>query len=742
MIAQSAISPTKSEVVPNIAALDALRPSRERSLIRVLGNLSSGDWPPKDFVYQPTNTLATNAIRRATVTGVGRWVHRWDGDVRAFGAMPDDGLDDSSAISNAVVYARLSGVSVVRIPAGDFHQSSPIPIISKVTLTGAGSGKPANINSLFASTQAENFGPTRLILLNGANCSQLVLGPTNGLTLQQANDPQEDGSFENNYEYGSTVENLVIFGNSDNQTRYDCHGIKLENCWNITIKNCAILSQSGYQLWMKDCNHVLIESLYGTGGSSRKNKGIFIWGCGDTKLDNLMTGNSFGPKVWLTGSSMWQSRLQGCYLFNSSAVQYSVSSISTNTGLITLPESHSYETGMPVELFSLGGGSMCAGIQPMRPYWAIVTGTNDLKFATTLSNAILGIALIPTTVGSNLAVWHGPAAGIYANWNANNINIYGGRYDKNDYAGVVLHNTARISLTGNNITLNGIDNVATALSGVGTPVTYRTTGIELSGSANSHVIHGNVFHRLSPNFPQNFGIWVRTNTWRFNVMSETLPCQIIGNTGMSSGTNIFYDASSDRAIIGMFSEPPAVIGNTNLGNALRLYGNASEIRILRMTRSVGSSGDMSIGVTNAGLNFYDESAGATVMYLDTSGTTVDLNLGRITAPTSSSPEVARVLSESASGHTNVSGGSIEIRTGSSTGNATPAAITFQGSANLNSPGTGQQSINTLLRILAPTTPVTGDTTLMTPTYTGATLGSLRRLAVTNIAGVDYVILRP
>jgi len=80
MIAQSAISPTKSEVVPNIAALDALRPSRERSLIRVLGNLSSGDWTPKDFFYDKTNALPVNPYRRATVVGTGRWVHLTSGE--------------------------------------------------------------------------------------------------------------------------------------------------------------------------------------------------------------------------------------------------------------------------------------------------------------------------------------------------------------------------------------------------------------------------------------------------------------------------------------------------------------------------------------------------------------------------------------------------------------------------------------------------------------------------------------
>ena len=157
MIAQSAISPTKSEVVPNIAALDSIRPSRERSLIRVLGNLSSGDWTPKDFVYQPTNTLATNAIRRATTTGVGRWVHQWDGDPRAFGmkfgnSTTNDADANQLAFTNAIAWSRETGIPI-KCPPGNTHIHGEFDVRGLNEISGSGHGGPAIQTSFIYCTK-------------------------------------------------------------------------------------------------------------------------------------------------------------------------------------------------------------------------------------------------------------------------------------------------------------------------------------------------------------------------------------------------------------------------------------------------------------------------------------------------------------------------------------------------------------------------------------------------------------
>ena len=90
-------------VVRNLAALDGWYPSIGQPALSVLGHTTPGDWgPAREFRWDSTNALATNAIRRATVTGVGRWIHDWDGDVREFGAnvLNDDNADQLQAAAD------------------------------------------------------------------------------------------------------------------------------------------------------------------------------------------------------------------------------------------------------------------------------------------------------------------------------------------------------------------------------------------------------------------------------------------------------------------------------------------------------------------------------------------------------------------------------------------------------------------------------------------------------------------
>lgn len=74
--------------IPTVSQL-ATRPPFTNEVIEVLGYSALGDWgPPKLFRWDRTNTLATNAIRIKSALAVGRYIHDWDGDVRAFGAIP------------------------------------------------------------------------------------------------------------------------------------------------------------------------------------------------------------------------------------------------------------------------------------------------------------------------------------------------------------------------------------------------------------------------------------------------------------------------------------------------------------------------------------------------------------------------------------------------------------------------------------------------------------------------------
>ena len=88
------INPSTIKVFRTLADMDASSPSREDAYSAVGGYTSSLDWgEPKFFRYDPTSTAPTNDVVRAVPNGLpGRRVHPWDGDIRAFGAIPYDPL--------------------------------------------------------------------------------------------------------------------------------------------------------------------------------------------------------------------------------------------------------------------------------------------------------------------------------------------------------------------------------------------------------------------------------------------------------------------------------------------------------------------------------------------------------------------------------------------------------------------------------------------------------------------------
>lgn len=142
-------------VVRNLAALDGWYPSIGQPALSVLGHTTPGDWgPAREFRWDSTNALATNAIRRATVTGVGRWVHDWDGDVRAFGVSIEDVLSDTNngvALDAATVYARTSGHRL-KLPAGRVYSDRPIDATGLAGVVGQGTINDSTETTLIITT--------------------------------------------------------------------------------------------------------------------------------------------------------------------------------------------------------------------------------------------------------------------------------------------------------------------------------------------------------------------------------------------------------------------------------------------------------------------------------------------------------------------------------------------------------------------------------------------------------------
>lgn len=131
-----------STTVDTIADLVARKPlTNSTQVVYVKGHAASGDrgMEPLAFRYDQTSTAPTSMVCLATATGIGRWVHDWNGDVRAFGALPDDGIDDSVALQAAANYS-ITRRLYLHLPsgaAGGIYQ-----VTNTITMTNAANNRP------------------------------------------------------------------------------------------------------------------------------------------------------------------------------------------------------------------------------------------------------------------------------------------------------------------------------------------------------------------------------------------------------------------------------------------------------------------------------------------------------------------------------------------------------------------------------------------------------------------------
>ncbi len=163
-LALPAFGQAPTRVVSTIADLDALYPGSSQPHVLVQGFSTSGDWgAPKAFRWDSTNALSTNAIRRATRNGVGRWVHDWDGDLRVWGVKADGSTDDTAAVDAAFSYALGSAnetETLVFPPGTMIHSGISIAPTKHKLLRLRGS-------SANSATAVEPFG-SRLLLKPGS----------------------------------------------------------------------------------------------------------------------------------------------------------------------------------------------------------------------------------------------------------------------------------------------------------------------------------------------------------------------------------------------------------------------------------------------------------------------------------------------------------------------------------------------------------------------------------------------
>lgn len=374
------------------------------------------------------------------------------------------------------------------------------------------------------------------------------------------------------YVAGNTIRGINFFGNSANQTRYDCHIIKVEYAWNIRLDNCNFGNPSGYMVWALDCNTLDIVDCYGNGGAT-KNKGVFLFSNADGFMSQSKFGGVSGPALWVCGANGWQQQYLGNFLYNNFKGQFTVSGIASDELTIG---THDFETGMPVELSAASGATLPTLTRypsvalDSHVFWAIKTASDKIKLAYSYEDALGGTALAITGGSGTYYAWHGAAAGAYLSGGANNNVLSGNRCDQNQNFGIALNKATENVVTGNLLNLNGFDSLTA------TPELTTSAGVYLRNGSANNVVMGNSMMDWGTNYAQTYGVWVDASNGRNFIGQNAFkanPSQVdslISTTGNTTETAVVNQVSGVTVSALSAGQYPLKVTNTTAGSAFGL----------------------------------------------------------------------------------------------------------------------------------------------------------------------------
>lgn len=540
---------------------------RPNTTVTLLGRAYAGDGGGGQFFIN--RTIATNTLEYAdgnggvyhTATGGGVWdrVEKSPADVRWWGADPTDLVDDTAAMQAALDYLRFATIhddirtgGVLKFGGrGSYRQSATLLAYPRIRLKGEGAypnnwstDRPIGDNYHTNKFLQYNAGPVEIRLMTGSGVPQILVysDPTVDFVNDiQPNEVQEDGSIMTTYVQGGGIEDIVL-AQDFAQGRYDCHAIKLEGKFFYTIRNVSVVNNSGYRIFARDVNGLVLENLYGASMNNRGAKGIFMIGNGDCHIVGAHHGGQNGPGIWMTGQTAGHGIVNGNYIFNAQRDQYPVTDVDTDNDIITITGEHTYETGMPVEWWNDDLGNAPGGIDPMRPYWAIRLSESQLALATTISNALAGtrINLTSQPTGSTNLIWAGPGNSMYLGWGARVSSIQGNRLEQNEEGSILIAGASTVTILDNNLYDNGFDTQGQ------TSAAAPTYGVRIrqgsgSGFDGPITMSGNFYRANLPNYNQQYGIWIEPSY----AINTNRAVQIIGETfGRLGQTTIRQDGAN------------------------------------------------------------------------------------------------------------------------------------------------------------------------------------------------------
>lgn len=663
-----------TQAFATITDLLASNPRTVNTNAVVLGRDSANDGGGGNFYYNATSSATTN---KGTIfkpnSYSGRWFRVADPfEVNAawFGAIPDDGLDDSVAIQAAMDYCYSQKRGTVHLNGGLYHLNSSLYAPHRVNLVGAHGWKFTELASITPTSPFYMLGgATQLRMMDGANLqAMLVMNSTDGYN-RQPSEVLEDGSIVDSRFQETLIENIVFNGNSANNTAHT-HGISAFSKWNMTVRNCGFILLRGNTMYWRDCNGLVVENIWMKGQIGQlHNSGMWVYSTADSIFKNFWAFGFQGPCIWVNGSTTGVNLFSDMLLGNSvvSNTIHTVTGVSS--GQWTLSGSPWFETGDHVELRTTG--SVPTGFSRVTLYYLYKIGSGVYGLHTNYNQATNGVYL--TTVDSGTGTHYitkGPASAVYISGAANNNSFVNIRADQNSGPGFYFRDAYANAFTGGLISQNtGVDNFETIPAEDQVGVRF-----DLFAQQNSVV----------------------NTTIRFTPIGFQTTNGAYGN--LMLGRYYFVTTQIDRQSNSANDEPVVSTGgyvsigsNTNQA-VLKLSGNASGVRLLQLYRD-DISQQTELGVQADGLTVWNGTGGYSIGSFAASSSASTLKFGS----SRSSPRTAILQAETATG-TDVGAANFQFFGSSGTGNSTSGGNFQFYTPDATSSGTSVQGITKKLEL--------------------------------------------
>ncbi len=440
-----------SVVVTNSESLSDIRPNSGsiNPVAFAVGAETAGDKGWGNWYWDPLSTHQTNAYNWGVVRAVygvepGRWKRVWNGsdaDIEWWGGLAGDGIADDTALEAANMVLQDGGGGTIHFGRGVYETLYGLRLRYRVSAKGVEPVKFTDETSSNPLSSRYLLGnPSFLKLMDGANVPVVTFYATNGWARQVA-EVLEDGQTVDSLQQDSSLENLLIFGNSSTQTSYGSHGLYATNKWGITIRNVYVWDALGYGGFFFDCNGMVVEDSVFKSNPFRGGRGMFVYSCGDSKFSGLDVGGASGSAFWLDGLTSWKLKIGNSFFWNSFRTNSAYAATAVSSDAFTLSASVvALESGSPVMVRpwtweSVSGtytnalyGVLPSGVTSTNLYWAVKVGPTTFGIHTNRALAMAGTKLPLAGFSGTNWLTVGPAVGIQIS----------GRASQNTFANVGL----------------------------------------------------------------------------------------------------------------------------------------------------------------------------------------------------------------------------------------------------------------------------------------------------------------